>query len=86
MIVELRPKATVALPKDVAKELKLKTGDKFELTVEDGAIKLVPVYIVEKKHIKALRQNVNKLKKASADEPNADLAGLEEVVNIIEEK
>ncbi len=83
MIIDLRPKATIALPKDVAKALKLSTGDKFELEVVDGVIKLTPVYVVERKYVKELRQNVNKLKKAN---PSPEAEGIEKVIDIIEEK
>ena len=86
MIVELRPKATLALPKEIAKELKLSTGDKFSLVVEDGVIKLTPVLIVKKKLVKQLRQNVNKLKKVSGENESPELVGIEEVVTKIEEE
>ena len=84
MIIELRPKAALTLPKEVAKQLKLATGDKFELEVVDGVIKLTPVVIIEKKVVKELRTNVNKLKKAEAGSP--ELNSLEETVTKIEEK
>ena len=84
MIIELRPKAALTLPKEVAKQLKLATGDKFELEVVDGVIKLTPVVIIEKKVVKELRTNVNKLKKVEAGSP--ELNSLEETVTKIEEK
>ena len=84
MIIELRPKAAITLPKDVAKQLKLSTGDKFDLTIEDGAIKLTPVVIVEKKVVKELRNNVNKLKKVGGESPEVN--SIDETVTKIEEK
>ena len=84
MIIELRPKATLVLPKEVAKQLKLATGDKFDLTIVDGAIVLTPVVIVEKKVVKELRTNVNKLKKTESSSP--ELESLDETVTKIEEK
>ena len=40
MFIDVRPKATIALPKEVAKSLKLSTGDQLKLEVVDGVIHL----------------------------------------------
>ena len=86
MVIELRPKATISLPKEIAKEFKLSTGDKLELVVEDGVIKLTPVYVVKKTLIKEIKTNVNKIRKATGDKVAPELASLDDVMTKIEEK
>ncbi len=48
MITELRSKSQITLPSSIIKELDLKTGDKIELTIEDGRIVITPVITVPK--------------------------------------
>lgn len=86
MIVELRPKATLSLPKELAKQLKLSTGDKLDVVVKDGVITMTPVVVVERKYVSELRTNVNKLKKVGQENQVNELNKLEEVVTIIEDK
>lgn len=65
MIIELRKKSQITLPKEVVKELNLKHGDQFEITVEDGIIKLEPVAMYSKKYLKKLEEEIKQLKKES---------------------
>lgn len=43
MIVELRKKAQITLPKKIVDQLNLYEGDKFEISVKNGIIMLEPV-------------------------------------------
>ena len=65
MIIELRKKSQITLPKEIVKELNLKQGDQFEITVEDGTIKLEPVAMYSKKYLKKLEEEIRQLKKES---------------------
>lgn len=48
MIAELKDHSRITLPPEVVKELGLKKGDKFEVTLKDGGIFLFPVIIPTK--------------------------------------
>lgn len=87
MIVEIRPKGTMAFPKEVIKELKLATGDKVELKIVDGVIQLTPVYVVPKKTVKALRKEVSQLKKNAGNNVSSEtFLGLDAAVDKLEEE
>ena len=87
MIVELKPKGTLVLPKELVKELRLSTGEKMKIEVVDGVIRVTPVYVVPKKVVKELQKQVNNLKKEAADQGvNENFEGLDAVIEKIEEK
>lgn len=62
MIIELRKKSQITLPKEIIKKLNLKEGDKFEIYVENGCIKLEPVAIYSKEYIAKLVEEIQVLK------------------------
>ncbi len=62
MIIELRKKSQITLPKEIVKELSLKQGDQFEITVDEGTIKLEPVAMYSKKYLKRLEEEIRILK------------------------
>ena len=66
MIVELRKKSQITLPKEIVKELNLQEGDKFDITVEDGKILLEPVAIYPLDYIKRIEKEISILK----EDPN----------------
>lgn len=51
MIIELRKKSQITLPKEIVKELKLQEGDKFDVLIENGGIKLEPIAIYSKEYM-----------------------------------
>lgn len=45
MLVELKAKSQVTIPKDIVNSLDLNQGDQFEVMEEDGKIIFVPVAV-----------------------------------------
>lgn len=45
MLVELKAKSQVTIPKDIVNSLDLSQGDQFEVMEEDGKIIFVPVTV-----------------------------------------
>lgn len=62
MIIELRKKSQITLPKDIVKELNLLEGDKFDVTIIDGKICLEPVAVYPKEYILKIEEEINVLK------------------------
>lgn len=62
MIIELRKKSQVTLPKEIVKNLNLQEGDKFEVSIENGCIKLEPVAVYPKKYILKLAEEIQVLR------------------------
>ncbi len=48
MLVDLKQKSQVTIPKGFVKKLNLKVGDKLEIEEEDGKLVITPVVVVPK--------------------------------------
>lgn len=74
MLVELKAKSQVTIPKDIVNSLDLNQGDQFEVMEEDGKIILVPVAVYPERVIKNLKESVQKLKTSieNGDQPVFD--------------
>jgi len=46
--VQLQEKNQITIPDEIVDQLQLKEGEDFEITIENGHIKLVPVITIEK--------------------------------------
>lgn len=62
MIIELRKKSQITLPKEIVKQLNLSEGDKFDITVKDGYIKLEPVVVYSKQYVAKLTNEIQLLR------------------------
>jgi AbrB family looped-hinge helix DNA binding protein len=54
MMIEMRSKSQITMPREIVSELKLSEGDKFEVCVKDGTIYLIPVAVYPKSYVTAL--------------------------------
>jgi len=62
MIAELRSKAQVTVPREIVMQLGLNEGDKFEVSVQDGAIYMIPVAVYPKNYVEKLEAQVREAK------------------------
>ena len=66
MIMELRKKSQITIPKEMMMTLGLKEGDKMDITVQNGVINIIPVVVYPKKYIDELKNEIldvkNKIK------------------------
>ena len=62
MIIELRKKSQITLPKEIVKNLNLQEGDKFKVSIENGSIKLEPVAVYPKEYILKLAEEIQVLR------------------------
>lgn len=62
MLVELKAKSQVTIPKDIVNSLDLNQGDQFEVMEEDGKIIFVPVAVYPERVIENLKKSVKELK------------------------
>lgn len=70
MIIELRKKSQITLPKEIVKKLNLQEGDRFEISVDNGCIKLEPVAVYSKEYILKLAEEIQVLREDSKFEDN----------------
>jgi AbrB family looped-hinge helix DNA binding protein len=62
MIMELRKKSQITIPKDIIYNLGLKEGDKLEISEHDGVIQIMPVVVYSKKYIADLKNEISDVK------------------------
>lgn len=74
MLVELKAKSQVTIPKDIVNSLDLNQGDQFEVMEEDGMIIFVPVAVYPERVIENLKKSVKELKVSieNGDQPVFD--------------
>ncbi len=70
MIIELRKKSQITLPKEIVKKLNLIEGDKLDITIVDGKISLEPVAVYPKEYLLKIEKEINKLKEEPKFEHN----------------
>lgn len=66
MLVELKAKSQVTIPKEIVSLMNLSQGDKFEIIEENGRIVLIPLEVYPKNVIDKLKASVEEIK-ASID-------------------
>ncbi len=64
MLVELKAKSQVTIPKDIVNSMNLNQGDQFEVIEDDGKIVLVPVAVYPEHVIKKLKAQVKEIKES----------------------
>jgi AbrB family looped-hinge helix DNA binding protein len=62
MIMELRKKSQITIPKGIIINLGLKEGDKLEISEQDGVIQIMPVVVYPKKYIDELKNELSDVK------------------------
>lgn len=62
MLVELKAKSQVTIPKEIVSLMNLNQGDKFEIIEEDGRIVLIPLEVYPKNVIDELKASVEDIK------------------------
>lgn len=64
MLVELKAKSQVTIPKDIVNSMELNQGDQFEVIEDNGKIILVPVATYPEHVIKSLKAEVKEIKES----------------------
>jgi len=59
MLVELRKKSQITIPKKIVAKLGLSEGDKLDICEKDGIICIMPVAVYPKKYIAELREEID---------------------------
>ena len=74
MLLELRAKSQITIPKELVDKLGLSEGDKLEIYERDGIICIIPVVVYPKKFIDELRDEIEttKLKIKYGEQPLFD--------------
>ena len=85
MIIELRKKSQVTIPKEVVNQLNLQEGDNLDISIKDGAIIIEPVAVYSKSYIQKLEDTVMRINEEPAKYDAGPFKSVEEAINYLEE-
>ena len=85
MIIELRKKSQVTIPKEIVTELNLNEGDHLDISVKDGVIIIELVAVYSKSYIKKLEDTVMRINEESPEYNVGPFKSVEEAINYLEE-
>ena len=76
MLVELRAKSQVTIPRDIVCQLGLSEGDMLDIRETDGKITIVPVAVYPKNYVDELEKELREVKArlAAGEQPVFDNA------------
>jgi AbrB family looped-hinge helix DNA binding protein len=84
MIIDLRKKSQVTIPKEVVNELNLNEGDHLDISIKDGVIIIEPVAVYSKSYIKKLENTVMRINEEPVDYNVGPFKSVEEAINYLE--
>ena len=85
MIIELRKKSQITIPKEIVVELNINEGDHLDVSVKDGVIIIEPVGVYSKSYIKKLEDTVMRINEESPTYNVGPFKSVEEAINYLKE-
>ena len=86
MIIDLRKKSQITIPKEIVDELNLQEGDHLKVSVKDGAIIIEPVAVYSKSYIKKLEDTVMRLNEEPIKYRVGPFKSVEDAISYLEQK
>jgi len=80
MILELRKKSQITIPKDIVVKLGLAEGDKLEVFEENGMIYMSPVSVYPKRYIQEFKKQINIEKEKIESGQKPSFEGIEKII------
>jgi AbrB family looped-hinge helix DNA binding protein len=85
MIIELRKKSQITIPKEIIHQLNLQEKDQLEISIQDGIIVIEPVAVYPKSYIQKLEETVMRINEKPAKYNVGPFKSVEEAINYLEE-
>lgn len=85
MLIELRKKSQITIPKEIVNELNLKEKDQLEISVKNGVIMIEPVAVYSKSYIQKLEETVMRINENPSKYNVGPFQSVEEVISYMEE-
>jgi len=85
MVIELRKKAQITIPKEIVNELNLQEKDQLEISVKNGVIVIEPVAIYSKSYIQKLEETVMRINEDPSKYNVGPFKSVEEAINYLED-
>jgi AbrB family looped-hinge helix DNA binding protein len=84
MIIELRRKSQITIPKDIIKALNLQEKDQLEISVKNGVIVIEPVAVYSKSYIRKLEETVMRINEDPSKDSIGPFKSVEEAMDYLE--
>ncbi len=84
MLVELRTKSQLTLPREIVSSLGLSEGDKLDVSEQNGVITMTPVKVYPKRYVDNLRDEINRLKATLQAQKEPDFGALDALLEGLE--
>jgi AbrB family looped-hinge helix DNA binding protein len=85
MLIELRKKSQITIPKEIINELNLREKDQLEISVKDGVIMLAPVAVYSKSYIQKLEETVMRINEDPSKYNVGPFKSVEDAMNYLVE-
>jgi len=85
MIIELRKKSQITIPKEIVNELHLQEKDQLEISVKEGVIMIEPVAVYSKSYIQKLEETVMRINEEPSKYNVGPFKSVEEAIRYLEE-
>lgn len=85
MLIELRKKSQITIPKEIVNELNLEEKDQLEISVKNGVIMIEPVAVYSKSYIQKLEETVMRINEDPSKYNVGPFKSVEEVISYLEE-
>lgn len=85
MLIELRKKSQITIPKEIVNELNLEEKDQLEISVKNGVIIIEPVAVYSKLYIQKLEDTVMRINEDPSKYNVGPFKSVEEVISYFEE-
>jgi len=84
MLIVLRQKSQITIPKEIVNELNLREKDQLEISVKDGVIMIEPVAVYSKSYILKLEETVMRINEDPSKFNIGPFQSVEEAMNYLE--
>jgi AbrB family looped-hinge helix DNA binding protein len=84
MIIELRKKSQITIPKEIIEALSLQEGDHLKISLKQGIIQIEPVAIYSKKYVEKLEKAVMQYKNNPKDS-DGPFKTIKEMIDYLED-
>ena len=85
MIIELRKKSQITIPKEIIHQLNLQEKDQLDISIQDGVIIIEPVAVYSKSYIQKLEETVMRINEEPSQYHVGPFKNVEEAINYLEE-
>lgn len=85
MLIELRKKSQITIPKEIVNELHLEEKDQLEISIKNGVIMIEPVAVYSKSYIQKLEETVMRINEDPSKYNVGPFKSVEEVISYLED-